>query len=180
VTDVRARASGPNRRAGGTLRAMPRTLRALPAVVAATLVVACRRERHFEAVCQVIRRTVVERTPDGRPLLLDVELEYDACPGDQLHLVRGGAAFARCMARYADGDLVPVRLRHWWDTRGYYTWDIYQVGACARPIEPDGDGSFARSQECRDHVAYGHANGLYCRRRPRAGLVSVCPWTRQD
>ena len=40
--------------------------------------------------------------------------------------------FAECTAKYDVGDEVPVYVRHWWDDRGYYRWDIERMGDCWR------------------------------------------------
>src|SRR4051812_6265816 len=111
-------------------------------------VLGCKLEGRYESVCQLIRREVIEVDGLGAPQQVDIELEWDPCPGDQFQVVRGGAAFARCLARYEVGDMLPVRVRHYWDTRGFYKWDVYQVGDCPREIEPSSEGSFEKSQEC--------------------------------
>jgi len=145
--------------------------------LAVPLLIGCgRKERRFESVCQIVRRQVVETDEHGVATQIDLELEWDPCPEDQYQMVRGGAEFARCIARYHDGDAVPVRVSHWWDERGYFTWDVYQVGDCRRPIEVNSEGSFERSQECQDTASYGLGNGYVCNRRPFRRLVNVCPW----
>lgn len=134
----------------------------------------------YESVCQIVSSEVVEVDDKGAPLLVDYELEWDPCPGDQFQMVRGGKDFAACMSKYEGGDFVPVRVQHRWDSRGYYTWDLFQIGDCSRPIEEGAEGSYEKSQECRDEVAYGKANGFYCSRRPFAQLTSVCPFMARD
>ena len=140
--------------------------------------VAChsRHETKYESVCQLIRRDVVEADNKGNAELVDVELEWDPCPGDQFQVVRGGKDFAACMARYNLGDMLPVRVTHWWDNRGYYRWDVYQIGDCKRKSEPEAEGSYEKSQECIDVANYGQKSGFDCSRRPFRKLVSVCPW----
>jgi len=140
----------------------------------------CHRDRHYESVCQLVRRDVVETDDNGKPTQIDVELEWDPCPGEQYQVVRGGTDFAACVARYQVGDFVPVRVKQWWDTRGFYTWDVYQVGDCKRDIEPFTEGSFERSQECTETKSFGHVNGFQCNRKPFAKLVSICPWMARD
>lgn len=147
------------------------------ALLAALAVSACHPTEHFESVCQIIRRDAVERSPDGSVEQVDLELEWDPCPGDQFQVIRGGAAFARCTAQYRIGDLVPVKVVHWWDSRGYYVWDIERVGDCARTVEASSEGSYEKSQECRDTALHGRRYGFECNRRPNENLVSVCPWT---
>ncbi|MET0795628.1 MAG: hypothetical protein ABW061_29190, partial [Polyangiaceae bacterium] len=72
-------------------------------------------ERRFESTCQIVRRDVVEEAQDGTPLLVDLELEWDPCPGDQFQVIRGGKEFAACMQRHEVGTLVPVLVKQWWD-----------------------------------------------------------------
>lgn len=144
--------------------------------IAFSLFSSCRRTTQWESVCQVIRRDVVERDEKGVAQVVEFELEWDPCPGDQLQVLRGDAAFATCTEKYAVGDYVPVRVKRWWDTRGYYRWDIYQIGDCARAIEEQVEGSFEKSQECDETKAQGRINGFACTKKPFAKLVSICPW----
>ena len=111
---------------------------------------------------------------------MDLELEWDPCPGDQFQTVRGGAEFAECMAHYEVGDALPVVVRHWWDSQGFYVWDLESVGGCARAIEPDSEGSFEKSQECHDVIAHGVVVGFECSRLPFQELVAVCPWMERN
>jgi|GEM_PF-693199 len=148
----------------------------LLAVSSLALVGCGKHERRFESTCQIVRRNVVETDETGEPEILDVELEWDPCPGEQFQVVRGGKAFAKCMQQYEVGKLVPVLVKHWWDDRGYYDWDVYKIGNCEREIEVDAEGSYEKSQECSDESAYGRAVGFSCSRRPFKGLVSACPW----
>ena len=150
-----------------------------PAVLAllALSVVACKKgEERFESVCQVVRRDEVEVNDKGETEVVDIELEWDPCPGDQFQVVRGGKEFATCMKRYEVGKLVPVFVKHWWDDRGYYAWDVYKVGDCKRDIEFGVEGSYEKSQECSDQTMYGRLAGFSCSRRPFKGLVTACPW----
>lgn len=150
-------------------------------IVLALAATSCKpKESQYESVCQIVHHDNVEVDDKGVPLLVDYELEWDPCPGDQFQMVRGGKDFAACMTKYEDGDLVPVRVLHRWDSRGYYTWDVFQIGDCKRPIEEDSEGSYEKSQECRDEKSYGHTNGFHCNRRPFANLVSVCPFMARN
>jgi len=134
------------------------------------------KEERFESVLQLITRTDVEKSDKGEVELADFEFEWDPCPGDQLQVVRGGAAFAKCMEKYEKGDYVPVRVKHFWDPHGFYTWDVEKVGDCDRDIESASEGSFEKSQECTEHKMYGRESGFDCSRRPFKKLVSICPW----
>lgn len=158
-----------------TMRLKPQHFVAVAALASAA--VGCGHSEHrFESTCQLVRRDVVETDEKGEPEVVDVELEWDPCPGDQFQVVRGGKEFATCMQQYDLGKLLPVLVKHWWDNRGYYVWDVYQVGACKREIEPESEGSYEKSQECSDIEMYGHGTGFSCSRRPFKGLVATCPW----
>ncbi len=150
--------------------------RAICLFLVGSMLLDCKSTHRYESVCQLIRREVVERDEHGNPLQVDVELEWDPCPGDQFQVVRGGAEFARCMAQYTVGQALPVNVVHWWDSRGYYVWDVESVGACRREVEPTSEGSFEKSQECHDVQSHGFNVGFECNRRPFERLVSVCPW----
>lgn len=157
---------------------MPLKLKHLVLTTAlASALVACGHPEHrFESTCQLVRRDVVETDDKGETQVIDIELEWDPCPGDQFQVVRGGKEFAACMEQYEVGKLLPVLVKHWWDNRGYYVWDVYQVGQCKREIEPDSEGSYEKSQECSDVQMYGHGTGFTCSRRPFKDLVATCPW----
>ncbi|CAN5176589.1 hypothetical protein BH09MYX1_BH09MYX1_48700 [soil metagenome] len=137
------------------------------------------KEERFESVCQLVHREVVEVDDQGAPKVVDYELEWDPCPGDQFQVVRGDATFAKCMEKYDTGELVHVKVAHLWDTRGFYHWDLYEVGDCAREMESQ-EGSFEKSQECSGISAYGANVGFECKRRPEAKLLQVCPWTARN
>jgi hypothetical protein len=145
-----------------------------------SLLSGCHRDERFESVCQITRKAVVEVDDKGVAAQVDFELEWDPCPGDQVQIVRGGAEFAKCMEAYNPGDFVNVKVVHFWDSRGYYDWDLYEIAGCARPIEHDTTGSYAKSQECTDTKTHGHTDGFACSLRPFRKLVDVCPWTARD
>ena len=136
------------------------------------------KEEKFESVCQLIRREVVSVDEKG-PVILDVELEWDPCPGDQFQVVRGGREFAACMAKYKIGDFLAVHVVRHWDTRGYYEWDLSLVGDCPHEIEWDADGSYEKSQECTDDLSHNVPVGFKCSRQPVAKLLQICPWTQR-
>jgi len=139
--------------------------------------VGCRRPAtRFESAVRLVSKTPVQHGPDGAVTLTDYELEWDPCPGDQLEYVRGGRAFSACMAKYDQGDYLPVEVVHYWDTHGFYRWDVYRVGDCTRDVEPDSEGTFDKSQHCTTHKMYGEASGFDCDRTAPPKLVAVCPW----
>ena len=149
-------------------------------LVAALSASGCHPEHRYESTCQLIGVHTVEQDDKGNATLVDVELEWDPCPGDQFQTVRGGTEFAACMKKYKDGDFVPVVVRQYWDTRGFYEWDLEKVGDCVHPIEPDSEGSFEQSQECKESKQYGRTQGFTCSRWPEAHLVKICPWMARE
>jgi hypothetical protein len=134
------------------------------------------KERVFESVVQLVRRSDVDVDDKGVVTQVDLEFEWDPCPGDQFQVVRGGTEFAACMSKYETGTYLPVNVKQWWDGRGYYRWDVTRVGDCERTIEPDTEGSYEKSQECENVTSFGEQVGFSCRRRPEKRLLQICPW----
>jgi hypothetical protein len=145
-------------------------------LLAFTLSACAPKERSFESVCQIVRRSDVDVDDAGTVTQIELELEWDPCPGDQFQVVRGGTDFAACMAKYPVRTYVPVRVKKWWDDRGYYRWDLTRVGDCERTPEPESEGSYEKSQECEDVASFGQPVGFFCRRRPEKRLLQICPW----
>ncbi len=148
--------------------------------LAASLSLACSRTHRYESAVQIVRKETVEKAPDGSTLLVDFEVEWDACPGDQFQVIRGSKAFAECTASYNVGDTVPVYVRHWWDDRGFYRWDIERMGSCWRTIEPGSAGSYEKGQECKEVENHDFKTGFTCSRKPFRQLVKRCPWMARD
>ncbi|CAN5925404.1 hypothetical protein BH11MYX4_BH11MYX4_11380 [soil metagenome] len=142
--------------------------------------VACSKTRRYESAVQVVRKEIVEKSADGKAEQVDFEVEWDACPGDQFQVIRGGRAFAECTAKYDVGDEVPVYVRQRWDDRGYYRWDIERMGDCWRAIEPESVGSYEKGQECKDVENFGYKAGFQCSRKPFQQLVKRCPWMARE
>ena len=134
------------------------------------------RLERFESVCQIVRRDEVELDDKGETESVDIEFEWDPCPGDQFQVVRGGKEFAQCMKKYDVGTRAPVFVKHWWDERGYFAWDVYMIGDCVRYIEESSAGSYEKAQECSDEDMYGKLTGFSCRRRSFESMATTCPW----
>jgi hypothetical protein len=156
---------------------VPRRL--LPIAIAfalAPVLAGCHSTERFESVGQIVHSDVVETDDKGKPILHEVEIEWSPCPGDQFQVVRGGPEFAECIKQYSVGDMVSVEVVHFWDSRGYYRWEVTKLGGCDRPMQLDAEGSYEKSQECDDVMHHGHKVGFTCNRKPFAKLVDVCPW----
>ncbi len=136
----------------------------------------CSKTKKYEAVVQILSKDVVEKSKDGTVTQVDFEVEWDACPGDQFQVLRGGKEFAACTEKYQPGDYVPVIVRHFWDDRGFFRWDVERLGDCWRPVEPDSPGSYEKGQECTDILNHGKKAGFECSRKPFRALMKRCPW----
>ncbi|MCC6644962.1 MAG: hypothetical protein IT374_05245 [Polyangiaceae bacterium] len=151
------------------------------ALALAALSTGCRRkDKTYESVVQLVRYDAPETGDDGKPLYADVELEWDPCPGDQIEVVRGDAAFAACMAKHELGEMLVAEVRTAWDARGFYRWDITKVADCDRPPQAGDTASFEKIQECGDVTLHGQKAGYRCLRKPYADLIKICPWMRRD
>lgn len=154
---------------------------ALPLAFVALAASACHPEKRYESVVQIVAKRRVEADAENKTsLVLDMEVEWDPCPGDQYQVIRGDKDFAACTKKYKVGDYVPVVVRHIWDPRGYYTWDIERVGDCPRAMERESAGSYEKSQECHEVTHHGHKVGFECSRKPFRDLVKRCPWTARQ
>ncbi len=149
-------------------------------LVLALPLLGCHPTRHYESVVQIVHMDTVETDEKGNASLVDVELEWDPCPGDQFQVVRGGKEFAACMAKHEKGELLPILVTHQWDERGYYNWAVTKVGECGGDIDGQLEGSYEKSQECREVTQYGSKVGFECSRRPFRDLVAICPWTARE
>jgi hypothetical protein len=134
------------------------------------------KEEEFESVLSLIARNDLELDDKGQVEQADFKFEWDPCPGDQFQMVRGGREFAACMKKYEVGDYVSVRVRHIWDTHGFYKWDITKVGDCLHTLQPNAEGSYEQSQECTDEIHHGRVVGFACSRTPQKRLIALCPF----
>jgi len=158
---------------------MPRPSLLLAPALAAILA-GCHSNERFESVGQLVHSEVIEVDDKGKTTLHEIEFEWDACPGDQFQVVRGGAVFAECIKEHAVGEMVSIEVLHYWDGRGYYRWEVTRVAGCDRPPQVEAEGSYEKSQECNDVLHHGQKVGFYCNRKPLAKLVDVCPWMARN
>jgi hypothetical protein len=148
------------------------------AAVAAVAVSACsKRSTTYEAKVRLVRVENVRVDATAKATDVDVELEYVDCPGEQLEVLRGDAAFADCMKQYKNGEEVKVKIDHHWQAdRVRWDWDVVEIGGCKRPPDADDISSFDTVQECEPIVANGVTEGFHCNRTPQKELLRKCPW----
>jgi hypothetical protein len=139
----------------------------------------CHRSKSYEANVEVTRSTPVRKNESGVPLTLDFELSYVDCPGTQVEVVRGDAAFAACVGKYKVGDRLGLAIEHVWAPEGHYTWVVRRVGDCPRTPDPNDEASYAMVRECDDWVVNGQRVGFQCRYVPEKKLIDKCPWFRR-
>jgi hypothetical protein len=133
----------------------------------------------YESRVTILRNDAVRVDDAGRPRIVDVDIDWRECPGEQLENVRGDAAFAACVGKFASGSVVPVRVEHRWAEREeHYTWHVSEIGGCPRAYDAEDKGSFTLVQECVDVKEHGEVVGFRCDRVPKADLVAKCPWFR--
>lgn len=130
----------------------------------------------YDAKVKLNRVAPIRFSADGKPRDTDVEFDWFQCPGSQVEIIRGDAAFAECMKKYKPGDEVAVKVDYHWDKSGHYDWDVTEMGGCKRPPADDDLSSFDTVQECQPIVVNGVEEGFKCRRIPKKELLAKCPW----
>lgn len=144
------------------------------------VVTGCRHQTsHYETNVEVTRIAKVRRDDAGKPMVVDVEVKFVDCPGDQVEVVRGGPEFAACIDEHRVGDKLKVSIDHVWSSEGYYTSKIVKLGDCARAVDPDDEASYAMVRECDDWKVNGQKVGFECRYVPEKKLIKACPWFRR-
>lgn len=141
--------------------------------------VACHRPKHYDATVEVSRIATVRKDDAGKPATIDFEYSFLECPGTQIEVIRGDAAFAACVSKYKVGDKVPLGIDHEWDDEGHWTWVVRRVGDCPRVPDANDEASFALVRECEDWTVNGTRVGFQCRYVPEKKLVDKCPWFRR-
>jgi hypothetical protein len=147
--------------------------------LACVLACGCHRPKHYDANVEVTRIAPVRKDEMGRALTLDLEVSYFECPGTQIEVLRGDAAFAACVGKYKVGEKLPVGIDHEWSSEGYYRWSVRRIGDCPRVPDPNDEASYAMVRECDDWLVNGQRVGFQCRYIPEQKLVDKCPWFRR-
>jgi hypothetical protein len=147
------------------------------AMAAAALLFACEKApRTFETKVTLKSVEVVARDKGGAPQIVEVQVEYPECPGEQLETLQGNEDFTRCAAKFKVGDTLPATIE-WGPTEfGHYDSEIARLGDCARRRDPHDARSYEVVQECSDVVVNGMKAGFHCDRKPNKDLLAKCPW----
>jgi hypothetical protein len=143
------------------------------------LLAACHPSKQYETDVEITRIAAVRKDDASKVLTLDFEVSYVDCPGTQLEVFRGDAAFAACVTKYKVGEKVHLSIDHTWTPEGLYKSTVTSVGDCRRIPDPADEASYAMVRECDDWLVNGQKVGFQCRYIPEQKLVDQCPWFRR-
>ncbi|MBX3206155.1 MAG: hypothetical protein KF764_13880 [Labilithrix sp.] len=149
------------------------------ACAAALPLLGCHRSKEYEATVEVTRLSAARKDELGKATSTDVEVSYVDCPGTQTEVVRGGKEFSACVEKLKIGDKVKVKLDYHWDAEGHYTFDVLEIGGCARTPDPNDEASFKIIRECSDWSVNGAAVGFQCNYEDKSELTKACPWFKR-
>ncbi|HEY8078779.1 MAG TPA: hypothetical protein VIF62_31825 [Labilithrix sp.] len=147
------------------------------ALAVVALVGCSEKPQTFETNVQIARTQVV--TQHGTKII-DVELEYVDCPGEQQEIFQGDAPFANCIAKYKIGEKVPASVVWSKLPDGHYDSEVDRIGDCTNKRDENDDRSYEVVHECHDVVVNGSTVGFHCDRKPNAELLAKCPWFRRN
>jgi hypothetical protein len=137
------------------------------------------KSKRHESRIEIIRTEVIRADDKGEPLTIDVEMQFEDCPGDQRKTIRGDRQFSACMRRYKTGEIVPVTIDHAPNEWGDLVPQITKIGECDHRLDPNDEASFEIVQVCSDLVVNSVRVGFRCDRRPSKELLAKCPWFRR-
>jgi hypothetical protein len=120
---------------------------------------------------------VVSRdTKTNAPQLIEVQVEYPSCPGDQLETLQGNVEFTQCAQKFKVGDTLPASVEWGPTDYGHYDSEIIKLGDCVRKRDLRDARSYEVVQSCVDVNVNGVKAGFHCDRKPTAELLTACPW----
>ena len=143
---------------------------------------ACSKTHRYESAVQIVRKEIVEKDDERRRACRSTSRSS----GTRARAISSRSSAAARPSPSAprsttSATTVPVYVRHWWDERGFYRWDIERMGDCWRAIEPDsrrllreGPGVQGR-REPRVQVRASRAAASRS-----AQLVKRCPWMARE
>jgi hypothetical protein len=137
----------------------------------------CEKKAHdYETKVTLKSVEVVARDGAGTPQIIEVNVEYPDCPGEQLETLQGNADFTKCALKFKVGDVLPATIE-WGPTDfGHYDSEITRIGDCTRKRDPRDARSYEVIQECTDVNVNGVKAGFHCDRKPNKELLDKCPW----
>ncbi len=146
------------------------------AAVALALTGCGKKARTYDTKVTLKSVEVVARDGAGEPLIVEVNVEYPDCPGEQLETLQGNVDFTKCAIKYKSGDVLPTTVEWGPTDYGHYDSEITKLGDCPRKRDPRDARSYEVVQVCSDVVVNGVKAGFHCDRRPSQELLEKCPW----
>ena len=157
-------------------RLIPRVF-APPLVVLLAVASGCsHKAQQYETTVQIVR---TETVTDQRGTIVDVDLEYADCPGDQREIFQGDAAFGKCLSRYKVGEKVSATVAFLQMPDGHWDSEVDRIGECKRTRDTLDEHSYEVVHECHDLKINGVVAGFHCDRRPSKELLAKCPWFKR-
>jgi hypothetical protein len=143
----------------------------------AVVAVGCEKKaRNYDTKVTLTSVEVVSRDKAGVPQIIEINVEYPDCPGEQLETLQGNADFTKCALKFKVGEVLPASIE-WAPTDfGHYDSEITRIGDCARTRDPRDARSYEVIQECTDVNVNGVKAGFHCDRKPNKELLDKCPW----
>ncbi len=151
-------------------------MRHLGVYVAALALVSCGKAHDYDTKVTLKTIEVVARDAKNEPLIIEVNVEYPECPGEQLETLQGNAEFSKCVLKYKMGETVPAVVEYSAMDFGHYDSEITKLGDCTRKRDPRDARSYEVIQECADVNVNGAKAGFHCGRKPDKELLAKCPW----
>jgi hypothetical protein len=146
-------------------------------IVALVVASGCsRKAEHYETTVQILR---TETVSDRRGTVVDVDLEYTDCPGDQREIFQGDAEFAKCLARYKVGEKLKATVAFAQMPDGHFDSEIDVIGECTRKRDALDERSYEVVHQCHDLRVNGVVVGFHCDRKPSKELLAKCPWFKR-
>ncbi len=145
--------------------------------LAAVLTLSCEtKPKYFDTKVTLKSVEVVARDAKNEPQIIEVQVEYPDCPGEQLETLQGNVEFTRCALKYKVGDEIGAQIEWGPTDYGHYDSEIVKLGDCPRKRDPRDARSYEVVQTCADVMVNGVKAGFHCDRKPTEELLGKCPW----
>ncbi len=149
----------------------------IPVAALALLALSCEaKPKYFDTKVTLKSVEVVARDAKNEPQIIEVQVEYPDCPGEQLETLQGNVDFTRCALKYKIGEEVAAQIEWGPTDYGHYDSEIIKLGDCARKRDPRDARSYEVVQSCADVNVNGVKAGFHCDRKPTKELLGKCPW----
>ncbi len=133
--------------------------------------------RMFDTTVTLRSVEIVARDPKTNdPRIVEINVEYPDCPGEQLETLQGNQEFTQCASKFKVGQVIPATIEWGPTDYGHYDSEITRLGDCPRKRDPRDARSYEVVQSCGDVIVNGNKAGFHCDRKPTKELLTKCPW----